>query len=299
MRFFVHSVFLVLLSMNVTATDIRSISEFDGRRPIEGLFGEPLPASFYEQDYSEAFMKRYNFSAHFSIEDRHDFQAIAYLVNEDAYSNDVVFSAVDLDKKKVKNFLVRVEGDGYQGLDISQLRKYDHVFVMSFAPFSLQLDSPVLQGKNRTSYLEVLPPLPRVDDATAKAGCQFYNYRIRISNREPATPGSVYAWANIYTNYTFGHMFLKVEYPIGSNNFYHDDAGPYSQCSATGDTTDRFYTNSQTGRYIKWNGMISLGEGGLFARGNAYCQTPTSGSNSCYVEGTTTKASWSVGRKDL
>jgi hypothetical protein len=309
-----RKIFTIMLFLSVAplwaSSDIHQLTEFDGSKPIIGIFDEALPASFFTQDFSAAFTNKYNYTTFYDFYNQihgktadsgfpniaddfsnqaHD-KTIAYLINETDLNNDIVISAMDINARTVKNFMIRVSAFDEIALDISPLQHYDHVFMMSLSKFEVQINAPLARGKMANFNLEVQAPTLFGGEVNDQKACSNFKSKVQFSNRAPATPGVIVAWAELATR-DFATPIFRIEYPLNSGVWFHEPAGPYYNCVTTY-VTEHFTYASQSTRYIRWTYLVQMFGLNSWAKGE--CLTPTSGSNSCFVAGTSTLASWEM-----
>jgi len=289
----------------------RNLTDFDGSRSeIPGLFGEPFPETFFTKNLVAVYEAGVNYSGNFNLRNSGPGLITSYLINESEVQNVVVISAVSLDERKTRNFVVQIEPLSFESVNITPLKHYDFILVMSLSEFQIQLDYEGLNLKHRIPEVVIEPPVENREAAFARLDGDEQNLRSKadcyayISSRTVCITNdyngvTVKADARIRYNSFFGYTYLNVHYPVGGS-VWHDDIGPYYNCtSSTGTPRDQYITySSATGRSLEWNQIRGLIGGGFFpSSANATCISPDSGNGGYNCVGNDgTRATWTITR---
>ena len=261
-------------------------------RPIIGLFGESVPRAYFQKDLTEAYMSGDYHRGFINTARFQDGKILAYLANDTRYNHDVTISAVSYAKGLSQNYLVKVPGNGFVELDMDELRNYDMVFFLGFLSFQVQIDGwadPTIGESN----VRIDAPTPK-QQAIGISRCSYWNQnkaKMAVENSNgPAVGGSSVAEFSLGYVTTTHQLFLKVYYPAGSDNVYHEPApmpsGQMKVCNpdANYPPQDIYYTRATNTakRYIKWHGVGSAAKFS-FNTGTALCLESIDDTNPDYT----------------
>ncbi len=284
--------FLVGLLLLVTLEETlesRSLTEFDGSKPIVGLFGEVIPTSFFTKPMTDVVANPSNYRGHLYLRNNPSgLPTNAILVNDCEYENAILISGVELKTGKSRNFLIKLNPYDDIVIDAPQFSRFSQVHALSLLPFRMYFDKALNQAKGTSSELLIEPPIAIESEAMSFGqGCDKYSGEARCTVQNtngPGTGGTAVGYFRTGSWGPFGggtyFQELYVDYP-GNGIPYHDDQHLVT-CQEGSTPEDRYITGSVTGRLIRWTqvGSVIISN----QTGSAVCLVATFSEYPCDVD---------------